>query len=204
MRRIMAAAVSSSLALAGCHKPAVKSEGGAATASASASAVAAAPGAGAPPGAAPAVAGPPARKPGLWSQTMASTGGHQTLKLCLDAATEKELQITGQQAAGDRCRKKAFARTAAGWSFESVCDLGQAGVVTSRGLATGDFDSHYKVEIESTTAGSSMPQANGARHMTLEAQWEGPCPAGMKPGDMRMANGMTLNVAAMRGRAAGK
>ena len=29
------------------------------------------------------------------------------------------------------------------------------------------------------------------------AKWEGPCPAGMAPGDMQMPNGMVMNVSKM-------
>jgi hypothetical protein len=31
-------------------------------------------------------------------------------------------------------------------------------------------------------------------HMTQDAKWMGACPAGMKPGDMQMPGGFTINV----------
>ena len=34
--------------------------------------------------------------------------------------------------------------------------------------------------------------------MKLDAKWLGPCEAGQKPGDMMMANGMTINVLDMQ------
>jgi hypothetical protein len=30
--------------------------------------------------------------------------------------------------------------------------------------------------------------------MTIQAKWLGPCAAGQRPGDVTMANGMTMNV----------
>jgi hypothetical protein len=52
------------------------------------------------------------------------------------------------------------------------------------------------VELTSSTSGSPMPQANGVQHKTMiEATWEGPCPADMKPGDMEV-NGFKMNLTA--------
>jgi hypothetical protein len=47
-----------------------------------------------------------------------------------------------------------------------------------------------------------MPQANGTHEMELTATWQGPCPAGMKAGDMTMTlpgsgKTMTMNIADM-------
>jgi hypothetical protein len=35
---------------------------------------------------------------------------------------------------------------------------------------------------------------NGTHDMTLEASWQGPCPAGMQPGDMLLPGGMKNNM----------
>jgi hypothetical protein len=67
--------------------------------------------------------------------------------------------------------------------------------VTSDGSATGDFGSHYKVELTSTTSGSSMAEANGAHKMSMEGTWKGPCPADMKGGDIEMPGGMRVSTA---------
>ena len=44
------------------------------------------------------------------------------------------------------------------------------------------------------TAGSSMPQANGTRKMSMDGVWKGPCPAGMAPGDMELPGGMRVSA----------
>ncbi len=150
----------------------------------------------------PSMTTPPSRKPGLWSQTMSSADMNQTMKVCLDADTDAKMSVWGQAMGKDMCSKNSFSRTPGGWSFESVCAMGEAGTVTSKGVVTGDFNSAYTVKISSTTTGSSMPQANGAHEMSLNANWEGACPAGMKGGDVRismpgMDKTMTINLEQM-------
>jgi hypothetical protein len=87
-------------------------------------------------------------------------------------------------------------RAGGGYDIESVCDLGEAGTMTSKGTVTGDFDADYTVRMTITTKGAAAPQMNGVRTMSMEARWMGPCPAGMQPGDMTVA-GMKMNL--MRG-----
>ena len=61
-------------------------------------------------------------------------------------------------------------------------------------LEAGARYSHYKVDVTSTTAGGPMPQANGVHKISIEATWQGPYPADMKPGDMEMPGGMKINM----------
>jgi hypothetical protein len=42
-----------------------------------------------------------------------------------------------------------------------------------------------------------MP-AGGTSHMFLSAKWLGACPAGTRPGDIMMGNGMKMNVLDLR------
>ena len=48
--------------------------------------------------------------------------------------------------------------------------------------------------MTSTTTGGPLPQANGVHKIAIEATWQGPCPADMKPGDMEMPGGMKINM----------
>ncbi len=150
--------------------------------------------------AAAAIITPPKRKPGLWSQTVTTGGTTQSMTLCLDEATEAKLTVWGQQAGKDICAKNEITPTVGGWSFTSECDMGEAGKVSTTGKATGDFNSKYLMKATSVTAGSSMAQANGTREMEMTGTWEGACPANMKPGDMTMAGGMTINIANLPGK----
>lgn len=138
--------------------------------------------------------GPPKRKPGLWAQTVSTAGMTQTSKLCLDEATEAKMSVWGQQMGQDMCARNVITPTAGGWSFDSECAMTGAGTIKTTGTATGDFNSKYVVKATSTTSGSSMAQANGTHEMEVTATYEGPCPAGMKPGDMTLPGGMTVNI----------
>lgn len=145
---------------------------------------------------APAAMTPPSRKAGLWEQTVSTAGINQTMKMCLDEAVEQKMKWWGSQASGksDCAEQKITPHLGGGWDFHSVCKMGESGTVTSDGQATGDFGSHYKVEVNSVTAGSPMAQANGPHKTTIEATWIGPCPAGMVGGDMEMPGGMKINM----------
>lgn len=185
MRRVLVLGMSL-LALAACQK---KTEEAAKTGDA-APAAAAAP---------PAPIGPPKRKPGLWAQTMNTAGMKQVVKLCLDADTEAKMSVWGQDMSKSMCSKSVITPVQGGMQFASECDMGEMGHVSSTGTAIGDFNSSYTVKISSTTTGSKMAQANGHHEMTMDATYQGACPAGMKGGDMKMkvpgmAEEMTINV----------
>ncbi|MBU1378662.1 MAG: DUF3617 family protein [Alphaproteobacteria bacterium] len=137
---------------------------------------------------------PPKRKPGLWAQTATSQGSTQSMTLCLDEATEAKLTVWGGQATADMCPKNVITRTPGGFTFDSECNLGGAGKVVTKGVATGDFNSKYVIKATSVTTGSSMAQANGTHDMEMTGEWKGACPAGAKPGDMSLPGGVTMNI----------
>jgi hypothetical protein len=146
-------------------------------------------------------AGPPRRKPGLWTQTMSTEGMTQSSKICLDEATEAKMTIWGQQMGDEICAKNAVTPTAGGWKIETECDFGEMGKNVTTGTVTGDFSSRYVMKATTTTTGAKMVQANGTQSMEMTATWEGACPADMKPGDMTLPGGMKMNlndIAAMK------
>lgn len=139
----------------------------------------------------------PTRKSGLWEQTMNLTKMTQTIRMCVDEASEAKMKwwATENRRGGVDCSEQAVTpKLGGGWSFHSVCKMGDSGTVTSDGEATGDFGSHYKVDVTSTTSGSAMAQANGVHKIEIEATWKGPCPADMKGGDIEMPGGMKINM----------
>jgi len=161
-------------------------------------------GASSPPAIASAPVGPPHRKAGLWAQTMDGEGGHQTIRMCLDADTDSKMSVWGQAMKSDSaCAKNIVKPMAGGWAFESECDMGQGGKILSQGMVDGDFNSKYTVKVTSTTTGAAFAQANGRHEMTLTAEYQGACPAGMKGGDVNievpgMKGGMTMNLEKMQ------
>lgn len=137
----------------------------------------------------------PHRKPGLWEQTISMAQMKQSTQLCVDEALEAKMGWWGQQATKDMCSKSNFSRGLDGSvSFTSECDMGSGGHTVTKGKATGDFSTAYKVELASVTTGSTTPQMNGEHKSVIDAAWKGPCPAGMKGGDMVMAGGMKMNL----------
>ena len=150
---------------------------------------------------APAQVEVPKRTPGLWKQTMLVEGVDmlQTVKICLDEASDAKLAWWGQQGFKQSCSKNEIAKQADGsWKFSSVCE--GAGVKTTNdGSAVGDFSSKYQLKAESTTTGAPIPQMNGSRTITIDAEWVSECPTGMKPGDMDLPNGQRVNMLEVSG-----
>ena len=180
------------LVLAACQK---KSEEAAKTGEAAPAAAAAAP------------AGPPKLKAGFWTQKISSMGSTQEVRFCLDDATAAQMNLWGAQTSQEMCAKNVVTPIAGGWSFESECDLGPSGKTVTKGTAIGDLGSSYVVKATSTTTGAAAAQMNGTREMQVNAVWAAQCPAGMKPGDMALPGGVTMNlsqVQSMQKQAAGK
>jgi hypothetical protein len=138
---------------------------------------------------------PPKRKPGLWEQRVSNGDFVQVSRICLDPVVDARLSWWGAQATQDVCEKTLASRTAdGGWRFSSVCDMGTGGKTTTSGVATGDFDKHYQITAESSTVGAQTPMMNGTRKMVIDAAWQGPCPTGMKGGDMELPGGVKINL----------
>jgi hypothetical protein len=141
----------------------------------------------------------PTRKAGLWELKMEFQGRNlpaQLMQQCTDAATDKFMTLNFGGAAGRNCQKRDVRNNGGTITVDSVCQFGDA-VTTSHAVVSGDFNSAYTVQINSTRQGGRpMPGvAPGAEsHMTIAAKWLGPCVAGQKPGDVMMGNGMRMNV----------
>ena len=146
---------------------------------------------------------PPERKAGYWEQTMIMQSPRaMTMKsqFCTDATVEKKMSALGQATPGQACGQPTIGRVAGGYSFESTCKMGSRTTHT-KGTATGDFNSAYKVSMASEM---SPPIAgNGQSTMEIDSKYIGPCPAGKKPGDMTMPGGITVNILSMSGKAPG-
>lgn len=141
----------------------------------------------------------PARKPGLWEVKMVFEGRNlpaQVMKQCTDATSDKVMNSNFGGSAQEACAKQDVTKSAAGMIINSVCTFGET-TTTSHAVVTGSFDSAYTVSVSSTRQGGRpIPgtPATGASQMTIQAKWLGPCAAGQRPGDVTMANGMTMNV----------
>jgi hypothetical protein len=74
-------------------------------------------------------------------------------------------------------------------AFHSVCASG-GGTVTTDGTSTGDYQSHYHVDV------TSRRTPGGERHFAMEGRWLGPCAPGQAGGDMSMVlpNGQVMHM----------
>lgn len=141
----------------------------------------------------------PSRKAGLWELKMDFVGHNlpgQTMKQCIDAATDKLMNQAYGGSTQEACAKQDVSNAGGVMTIDSVCKFGPA-TVTSHAVVSGSFDSAYSVDVESSRQGGP-PMPGGAKsHMRIAAKWLGPCAAGQKPGDIIMANGMKMNVLEM-------
>jgi hypothetical protein len=139
-----------------------------------------------------------ARKAGLWEQKVSDGAGAQVTRLCLDAASHTAMFYLGESLNKDLCKSHTMTRRADGsWAFESVCTAGGA-QVTSKGVATGDFNAAYQIKVEQTTLGAAGSPPGTPQRFVVDAAWKGPCPAGMKPGDIVLSDGRKVTAAALK------
>ena len=149
----------------------------------------------------------PARKAGLWDMKMTFDSGGmppQTMKQCIDAATDKAMQSQFGGAGKGDCSKQEVKKTGNTITVDSVCKTGPS-TTTSRAVITGSFDSGYTMKITSKSDGPAMPgmPPGGQNNMTIEAKHVGACQAGQRPGDVIMAGGIKMNVLDMQKMGAG-
>jgi hypothetical protein len=130
----------------------------------------------------------PVRKPGWWEMKMTISGPtpepvHQTMQLCTDPAVDKVENPFGIHA-GKHCPPVTVTRSGPDWNFTGACTLGAMQISTA-GHASGDFGSHYTVDITTRINPPPAPQA-GETKISMNAAWLGDCPTGTKPGDLNI------------------
>ena len=145
----------------------------------------------------------PPRKAGLWEITMKFDGRNipgQTVKHCIDAATDKLMNSSAGGSPQQNCDKQDMSHTGGMVVVDSVCHFNGA-TTTSHAEITGDFNSAYTMHVTSKRQGGPPTPGlspTGETSMTIVAKWLGPCAAGQRPGDMIMSNGMKMNVLDLR------
>jgi hypothetical protein len=140
----------------------------------------------------------PHRRAGLWRQTMVLEGSNRqmpAIQACSDAASEAKLTLLGQHRERDLCQSQTFSRNPDGSiAFNVSCDLGPRGKTVSTGTISGDFNSSYKIAMDSKTTGAPVTQLDTERKMTITATWMGACATGQRGGDMILADGRKINL----------
>ena len=138
----------------------------------------------------------PARKAGLWEiKITASAGGaaspmQQSTRQCVDAASEKKMGVVANQMT---CSKRDTRKTAGGYVIDAVCEVGGM-AVTSHTEITGNFDSGYTMKQTGHIQSGAAGKAGMDTTTTIEAKWQGACPAGWQPGDTELPGGRKMNL----------
>jgi hypothetical protein len=132
--------------------------------------------------------GRPHPKPGLWRTSIdadAGPGVRMTGELCLDESTEDAAFSGAPRWSKGDCQKVAFSPgPGGGVAFTTTC-LAKGRTVTSQGVATGDFNSSYAMDV-TTKVDPPIHGALGQMHTRIQATWTGPCRTGQRPGQLSM------------------
>ena len=136
--------------------------------------------------------------PGLWVQHVSDRRGVTATSYCLDPSSAGQLSYLGGQLNG-RCTRHEMAQAADGsWHFSTSCDMGSWGKVATEGVISGDFKSHYTVDVRSQTVGAPTAKLNGPNRVLADMRRTGDCPSGMKPGDMILPGGGRSTIDALQ------
>ena len=144
----------------------------------------------------------PPRRPGYWEIRMlhdAPKGApDMTLHACIDAATDKAMMEAGMSAMQSMCSRHEMKRDGDAYVWDTDCAMGPM-KTTSHVVLTGDFQSAYTMRITGDVTGmpdiGSLGKNAMKTAMTQNAKWlAAACPDGVKPGDMQMPGGITINA----------
>lgn len=120
----------------------------------------------------------------------------RSLTICLDALADQKLAWWGGRSGlRQGCTRNLVRKMPSGaWRFESICETA-AGVRTeTMGEAVGDFQKKYQMRAETTTHNSPILELVGTRTVSIDAEWIGPCPADMQPGEAQLETGQSVNL----------
>ena len=143
----------------------------------------------------------PVRQPGLWRQVSMVEGLDRpiAMQLCVDKATDAQMAWWGP-AARRNCKSDNMVRKADGsWSFDSDCQDANGVRVVRSGVVVGDFDIRYQLKATTTISGLDNPGLRGTRTISIDAERLGSCPAGMRPGDVELPDGMRVKASDLIG-----
>jgi hypothetical protein len=129
----------------------------------------------------------PRRKPGLWEATTEAAqrpGRPMKTQQCVDAKTDAALQrrvLAGEGSAS--CQSSPLKKHRGGFEMTSTCKTSRGTAITQVSLK-GSMNSDYRIDASTRFEPPISGLAEARR--SIHARWTGPCPADMKPGDMRI------------------
>src|SRR5262245_24720230 len=147
----------------------------------------------------PVVAAPPPDIPplraGLWEATTTAGPGRPqpraVTRMCIDRRTQRQVLDQLALAMPMMCSRNQYGMHGGRFVTDSSCTLG-ASTIEGRTETTFLRDTAYHMEVVGRAGPTGrMPET---RKTVIDGRHVGACPAGMKPGDMVLPNGLTLNI----------
>lgn len=133
----------------------------------------------------------PTFKSGLWKITNTPEGqAPQSSENCIDENTQKRLTKLGENIVGGTCTGLEMNKKDDAYVSNSTCDIAGHKMVTSS-TYSGDFQQNFKFETNTKITPPMM--GKGESKMSGTGEYVGACPADMKPGDTKLANGQIIN-----------
>lgn len=133
----------------------------------------------------------PVRKPGLWEIALGEQRSPRessvTVRQCVDKANDAQILLSivpGQE----NCGKANIRRQGGQYKIANRCMVHGKRVDMSMELA-GDLQQRYEGRYLVKYAGKQQDEAR-----TFNAHWVGDCGFDVKPGDMILPNGISVNV----------
>lgn len=136
----------------------------------------------------------PTRRAGLWREVVTVDGGVQRMRICLDEAAARRLNLLGDELGQYDCVANRTWREGDHWAFEHSCNMLSDGLQEVSGRVRGDLQARFSLTATSEIQRSQFPKANGTHQTTIEGTYEGPCPAGWRPGEVELENGERFSV----------
>ena len=137
----------------------------------------------------------PRRRIGLWEvrSVGSQAAGLPAMQFCVGENTDTaESHLDRTPGVRGACTLGAFVRAGDAWLSESICRESRT-TVTSRAVASGNFDSEYRID----TLVTYDPPLGGVRREdkdAVAARWIGACAPAQRPGDMIIPGMGTLNM----------
>lgn len=140
----------------------------------------------------------PVLKSGTWRMVMTSGVGSTTMVMCVgqSAAPAMAIAIPWSGLSRPGCRGLSVTPTADGVLMTASCPTRRGGVVSLKGVLTGDIETGFKYETDNAASGSPNARDIRETRTVTTGVWLGPCPPGQAPGagTIKMPNGATLTV----------
>jgi hypothetical protein len=146
----------------------------------------------------------PKMKEGLWSTSTLSAEHKakgepaRVATICLDNATQQLMIQFSQGMIKGMCSKNDMKVSGSTITADSVCDV-MGSKIASKSTMKFAGDTAYHTESHSTYDPPLMGMKSG--DTVIDGKYQGPCPAGMNPGDMKLPTGNTINLKSIAGNA---